>query len=679
MRPAINWESSPTDPPRARHALPWAWRVLVVSLAAALVCASMPWGADAQSGPRPGWGADAPRDARTTRRAAAISGLHVVGNQIRDGNNQPVRLRGVNEPSSEYACIFDYGVFNHRVAGVSDDTSVQALLSWKINMVRLPLNEDCWLNINTAGLDPANLGANYQLAINQYVTKLTAAGIAVILDLHWAAPGNTRATGQLPMANRDHSITFWQQVANAFKSNTGVIFDLYNEPYPDNNVDSVAAWTCLRDGSPPGGPTASCPGSGSNYAAAGMQELLNAVRGTGATNLVLVAGVTYTGHLSQWMTYKPNDPLNNLAASVHIYPGGSQCSDLVCINAELGPLVQSYPLIAGEIGQSSCAVNLINPVIDWLESKSQHFLAWQWINGSCDGSDAEGNFYGLITNHATGAPTAGYGQGYKDRLAALVASQPSFTATASVQPGSVAPGGNLLITANVTSATAITAVVVVYEYDPGGNFLDQQFFTGQAFAAGQTKIYQPTWPVPLGAASGAYTIRIGVFESTFTDLLYWNDNAAQFTVGAATPTSTATRTPTPTATRTSTPTATPPPATPTRTPTALAITCAPRPGVGVAAVPNGDGRLRVTLSTSANAGSAPNLLQTLQFTRLDNAVVEIGSQVGVAGTFNVLPAATNLTLFVRRAAPGAASMVEFTVLDGCGPWPTFVGGGPSAF
>src|SRR5262245_52221851 len=187
----------------------WACRVLLLSLLVALVAGSLPW--RAETSPLPA--------------VQAISGLHVSGNQILDSANQPVRLRGVNEPSSEYACIFDYGVFNHRVNGVSDATSAQALLSWKINVVRLPLNEDCWLNVNTAGIDPQWVGANYQTAISQYATTLTNAGIAVILDLHWAAPGATQATGQLPMANRDHSITFWQQVANAFKGNTGVIFD----------------------------------------------------------------------------------------------------------------------------------------------------------------------------------------------------------------------------------------------------------------------------------------------------------------------------------------------------------------------------------------------------------------------------------------------------------------------
>ena len=92
-----------------------------------------------------------------------------------------------------------------------------------------------------------------------------------------------------------------------------------------------------------------------------------------------------------------------------------------------------------------------------------------------------------------------------------------------------------------------------------------------------------------------------------------------------------------------------------------------------------DARLRVTVTAATNAGSAPNLLQSVQLTQLDNAVVDIGSQTGVTGTYNVVPPAPSLTLFVRRANPGAAATVQATVRDACGPWPTLVGGGPSAF
>jgi hypothetical protein len=40
--------------------------------------------------------------------------------------------------------------------------------------------------------------------------------------------------------------------------------------------------------------------------------------------------------------------------------------------------------------------------------------------------------------------------------------------------------------------------------------------------------------------------------------------------------------------------------------------------------------------------------------------------------------ATEVTFQVRRTGPGPVT-VKMTVTDACGAWPTFVGGGPSAF
>jgi hypothetical protein len=40
---------------------------------------------------------------------------------------------------------------------------------------------------------------------------------------------------------------------------------------------------------------------------------------------------------------------------------------------------------------------------------------------------------------------------------------------------------------------------------------------------------------------------------------------------------------------------------------------------------------------------------------------------------------TSQQFFVRRTNAGVASTVPLTVTDVCGAWPTFVGGGPSAF
>jgi hypothetical protein len=91
---------------------------------------------------------------------------------------------------------------------------------------------------------------------------------------------------------------------------------------------------------------------------------------------------------------------------------------------------------------------------------------------------------------------------------------------------------------------------------------------------------------------------------------------------------------------------------------------------------SGDGRLLVTVTASG----ANNWLTGLRFTRTANAFVDLPGQGGQAGGFNVsLPSDTISTQFwVRRASAGAAT-VQVTVVDRCGDWPTFVGGGPGSF
>jgi hypothetical protein len=45
---------------------------------------------------------------------------------------------------AEFACVQGWGIFD----GPTDNTSIAAIKSWNINVIRIPLNEDCWLGIN---------------------------------------------------------------------------------------------------------------------------------------------------------------------------------------------------------------------------------------------------------------------------------------------------------------------------------------------------------------------------------------------------------------------------------------------------------------------------------------------------------------------------------------------------
>ena len=142
-----------------------------------------------------------------------------------------------------------------------------------------------------------------------------------ILDLHWtdgaytgpsAGCSSAQAVCQKPMPDAAQAIPFWTSVATTFKGNDAVIFDLFNEPFAsraDNN-NSAEGWQCWLTGSP-------CTGIG--YPVAGMQALVNAVRRTGAHNVILVGGLRWANDLSGWLSYRPADPGHNLAASWHSY------------------------------------------------------------------------------------------------------------------------------------------------------------------------------------------------------------------------------------------------------------------------------------------------------------------------------------------------------------------------
>ncbi|HEY6477816.1 MAG TPA: cellulase family glycosylhydrolase [Polyangia bacterium] len=304
----------------------------------------------------------------------AASGVHVVGTQIYDGTTA-IRLMGVNRPGGEYACVTSVNPWDPGDGSGNNQASITAMLAWKVNAVRIPLNEDCWLNLNGVKLG----GATYQSDIQTWVNLLLQNNIYPILDLHWTENNGAKATGQQPMPDAAHAPTFWGQVAAAYKSSPKVIFDLFNEPYPDNNMEATAAWTCWRDGG-------TCTGIG--YQVAGMQAMLTAVRNAGASNLVVLAGIEYANDLSQWMTYKPSDPANNFAASWHVYLNSNYTSNHT-LTMDAGGVAGMVPIVATEIGGvlSGCTAtsgtddgSFITMVMSYLDGLSppQSYVGWSW-------------------------------------------------------------------------------------------------------------------------------------------------------------------------------------------------------------------------------------------------------------------------------------------------------------
>jgi endoglucanase len=335
-----------------------------------------------------------------TTSATEAPYVSVNGNRVVNQRGETVRLLGVNRSGAEYTCLAGKHIFD----GPADSASVQAMVAWRVDAVRVPLNEDCWLGIN--GVSRAVAGPAYQQAIEKYVGTLESHGIVAILDLHWAAPGKYLARGQWPVPDLDHAPKFWTSVARAFASNHGVIFDLFNEPY-------ITSWSCWRDGCT----TRYTPARKTvSYRSAGMQALVNAVRSTGAGQPIMLGGLKYSSDDSQWFDFEPADPDHQLIAGFHTYNFGS-CNAEACWNSTIAPLAAKVPVITGEMGENGCKQTYIDHYMAWADGHDVSYLGWAW-----DATDPPSGWRcsagpALIKNY-NGAPTA-FGAGLKSHLARL--------------------------------------------------------------------------------------------------------------------------------------------------------------------------------------------------------------------------------------------------------------------
>ncbi len=339
--------------------------------------------------------------------AFGAPGLRVRGTRLLDGRGagHVVALRGVNRSGLEYACIGGWGFFDsphpHRI---DDPAMIAAIKSWDVDVVRVPLNEDCWLGVNAPG--PTS-GPAYRRIVARYVRALNAAHMYVVLDLHWAAPGSVTADKQLPMPDRDHSARFWRSVGSTFKRDHELLFDLYNEPFG-------VGWGCWLRG-------CRIPATGGTpaYRAAGMQSLVNAVRSAGARQPLLLGGIDYASDVSGWLAHEPHDPLHQLIAAQHNYGGLSPC-DTAC----RGAIVATHrraPLIFGELGETDCQHGYIDPMMRFADRQGIGYLGWTWdatdLGWSCTAGPS------LIQSY-DGTPT-GFGIGFRDHLRTLgVAARP---------------------------------------------------------------------------------------------------------------------------------------------------------------------------------------------------------------------------------------------------------------
>jgi hypothetical protein len=90
--------------------------------------------------------------------------------------------------------------------------------------------------------------------------------------------------------------------------------------------------------------TAPILGGGAQCEATGHQSLINAIRATGATNIIWASSPWYAGSPDKWLQMKLSDPLHQLGMAFHGY---GYAGGIAAFNAVAAA---GYPILATELG-----------------------------------------------------------------------------------------------------------------------------------------------------------------------------------------------------------------------------------------------------------------------------------------------------------------------------------------
>jgi hypothetical protein len=109
--------------------------------------------------------------------------------------------------------------------------------------------------------------------------------------------------------------------------------------------------------------------------------------------------------------------------------------------------------------------------------------------------------------------------------------------------------------------------------------------------------------------------------------------------------------------------------------------CVSRPSVSLQLSRDGAGGLQVRVIPGTSARLPVNQVTSIEFGAARNATITGTGMATHAGNVNVSIASpgTDYTFTVRRNNDAGSATVPIVINDRCGPWRTFVGGGPSAF
>lgn len=251
--------------------------------------------------------------------------LHVVGNQLQTADGKTVWLQGLCLDSMEWGAGGEHILQSIPVATEQ----------WKANVIRLPVKGNFWFGVGPWQKKEEG-GLSYRKLIDSAIEAANSRGAYLVLDLHGFGPPT------------DDDVKFWKDAAVRYKNHPGVIFELLNEPHS-------MSWKVWRDGGLLSGPENAHIDKNAkennevvdDTKSPGMQALVDAVRSTGAKNLVIAGGLDWGYDLSGVAKdYALKDPPGNdgIMYSSHIYPWKKDWQ-INTLDA-----AAKYPIFVGEVG-----------------------------------------------------------------------------------------------------------------------------------------------------------------------------------------------------------------------------------------------------------------------------------------------------------------------------------------
>ncbi len=260
------------------------------------------------------------------------SELRVVGNRLHDRGGKEVWLQGVNAGGLE-TLPQDRQVIKSVVVAIDE---------WKSNCVRVPMNEAFWYGKSDYQKDG---GKEYREILDQIIRLAANRGAYVAIDLHrFRAPKAEHAA-------------FWKDFAAEYKDHPAVLFDVFNEPHGVSwDVWRNGGWIDEAKGIDESAfLTDEEKNKNRGFESVGMQGLVDAVRSTGARNVIIAGGVFWCNDLSGIADgYALEDRTGNgIMYSWHTYNWHTGWEEKVLATAA------KYPIFVGECGADITKMSFI--------------------------------------------------------------------------------------------------------------------------------------------------------------------------------------------------------------------------------------------------------------------------------------------------------------------------------